>query len=477
MAASNRFIARRRAFAASFTLVSVAAAAAFAQAPPPTAPPTTRPPAQPSGPALPPSAAPGGRPGAGPVAAPGQPQRRPGGTPVEERPEGLRPRPIPPKTAVAGGPAIWFDVLDYDFGPMTNAETRKCKFTYFNIGDAPLTVKDVVPACGCTQPRFERNKTLQPGESAVVEVDFTPPTGGHQAKALHVVSDAKNVPEVYNIRVIGEVEAVLSFDPKTYEFGELKLGEPHEAIFEIKADADSTFFDSVTSRSDMVTASFVDPAPRKGKATMKVTINPKAEWGYFRQGVVQIVTKGKLENGQEVTKTLPLRLTATIVDNVRASDYVIQCGDINFGQAFHGESSVTSVDGAPFEIVDAKIEPMASTNKGVADFQSTLKVVPLTDPATPGYKIIVDGVAGSKSGFISGAVTFGTKGRDGAVVKRSLGLNGHIDEPGARRPGLPRPAPAAGGAGRPAATPPAAPAATPPATPRNPPPAAPPAGR
>lgn len=341
---------------------------------------------------------------------------------------------MPAKTAFTGGPAIWFDVLDHDFGPMTNAETRKAKYTYFNIGDAPLVLKDIVPACGCTQPRFDRNKTLQPGESAVIEVDFTPPTGGHQAKALHIVSNAANVPEVFNIRVIGEVDSVLSFEPKTHDLGERKLGQPYEEIIEVKADAEGTLFESVASRSEFVTATFVDEAPRKSTAKIKVTIAPTAPWGFFRAGVLQLVTKGKLENGQEVTKQLPLRLTATFVDGVRASDYVIQCGNMSYGAAFSGETTITSVDGQPFELTNARIEPMASSNKGVADFQSSLKVVPLEKSEGVGYKLIVNGVAGQKTGFVSGTLNFDTKTSDGVTKSRSLGLNGRVDEPGAKPP-------------------------------------------
>src|SRR5262245_22533623 len=131
MRSPSRYVAPRRALVVSLALASIAAGTAVAQNPPATTPPVgpAPPPTRPVVPTVPgdrgaPVTLPP-RPGAAPGA--GQPARRPGGTPVEERPEGLRPRRVPAKAPVTGGPAIWFDVLDHDFGPMTNAETRKAK--------------------------------------------------------------------------------------------------------------------------------------------------------------------------------------------------------------------------------------------------------------------------------------------------------------------------------------------------------------
>lgn len=354
---------------------------------------------------------------------------------MEERPEGLRPRRVPPKMPVTGGPAIWFDVLDYDFGPMSNAETRDCVFTFTNVGDSPLTLMDVVPKCGCTAPTFERGKVYQPGESGKIAVAFTPPTGGHQAKSMVVVSDAKNAVDGLNIRVIGEVEAVLTFEPRSVELGEIRRGQPHEGEIEIVADAPETIFESVNlmARSQGLEARFAGEGEQKGKAILKYRISPDVPWGIYQTGVVEIVVKGKLDNGQEISKRLPFRIIANVADEVKATDFTIKCGAHQYGDAFEGETVVYS-DKA-FEIVDLKIEPLPPGSRGSAQVDYRVEKVPFDDGEKKGWKIKVVGKARESHGFITGKVVFGTRlsGSD-QVVPRHLGIHGYISEPGGSPP-------------------------------------------
>lgn len=413
-------------------LVGLLAGPVIAQAPPtaPAArPPAARPPAaRPDQPARP-AASPPARPGA-PAAAPRQ------GTPVAQRVEGLRPRRPAPRVAFQGGPAIWFEVLDHDFELMTNAETRTTTFRFHNVGDSPLSIIDVVPACACTRPTFQK-ATYQPGESGVIEVAFTPPTGGHQAKSLQVLTNAKSPGEVVNIRVIGEVDAVLTFTPQSLDVGEVKRGEGAVKEFELVADAPATIFQSVAlnARAQHVAASFVDaPGKREGKAIVKVSIDPAAPWGFFRTGVAEVEVTGKLDNGSPVSKKIPVRILATIVDDVRASTYIINFGQSHYGDEVKGETIITSTDGKAFEILDPKIVKLTSASRGVADFEGTVEVLPLNDPEKPdekGYRLVVTGTVGAATGFVSGTLEFSTRmeGSD-VAVKRSIGLNGRVDEPG-----------------------------------------------
>ncbi|HMN97364.1 MAG TPA: DUF1573 domain-containing protein [Phycisphaerales bacterium] len=404
---------------------------AVAQAPP-QRPPATAPERPAAAPPARPAAAPAGRQAA--TGQAGTPQRR--ATPVNERIEGLRPRTPGPRVPYQGGPAIWFEVLDHDFELMTNAETRNATFRFHNVGDSPLQVIDVVASCGCTRPIFAK-ATYQPGESGVIEVAFTPPTGGHQAKSLKVLTNAKSPGEVVNIRVIGEVDTVLAFSPQTLDLGEVRRGQGKHMEFELVADAPVTVFQnlSLNPRAQHIAASFTDPlGKREGKAGVEVSIGPDAPWGFFRTGLVEIEVVGKLDNGEPVSKRLPVRILATVVDDIRASAYIIQLGQSHYGDLVKGETIITSVDGEEFEIVDPKLELLSSTNRGVADFAGSFEILPYVDPEKPevkGYKIVISGTVGNASGFVSGSLEFGTRIKGAtAVTKRSIGLNGRVDEPG-----------------------------------------------
>lgn len=345
----------------------------------------------------------------------------------QELPAGLIPRQPGPMIRTTGGPAIYFPVLDAQFGKMTNAETRSYAFKFINTGDAPLTIKDVVPACGCTRPSWDRTRVYQPGEEGVIQVDFTPPTGGHQAKSLSVMTDAKVPGELVKIRVIGDVESVLTFSPTSHDVGEIELGKPFSTQFTITSDAPDTYFDEVIVMRGgaPMSARFVEPAPVKHKALVEVVLPANLPWGQMRSGALQLKMRGKMDDGREMTKTLPFRVTGVVVDDIRASEYVINLGNPSQGGDFSGKVHVFHKDGKPFEIVEPMVNAMNSTSRGVVDATYTLEVNPSSDPKG-GYELVLSGKVLGEHGFLAGTVNFKTKDADGAVVERALGINGRV---------------------------------------------------
>ncbi|MCA9284436.1 MAG: DUF1573 domain-containing protein [Phycisphaerales bacterium] len=355
---------------------------------------------------------------------------------LETIPEGLRPRKPGPMIRTTGGPAIYFPVLDAELGRMTNAETKNYTFKFINTGDQPLTLTEVVPACGCTRPTFDRTRTYQPGEEGEILVAFTPPTGGLQAKSMSVMTNAKIPGELVKIRVIGDVEAVLSFSPQMKDVGEIELGKPFTTNIEITADATDTYFDEVAVRGGGMSAKFTEPAPMKSVAKIEVALPADLPWGRMRSGVLMLKTSGKMEDGRKLTKTLPFRITGVVVDNLRADDYIINLGNPSQGGDFSGKVHVYEKDGKPFEILEPLVKAMSSTSKGVVDAKYDLKIVPSKEEKG-GFDVVLSGTVLGEHGFLSGTVDFKTKEADGTVKERSLGINGRVfpaDRPGGAAP-------------------------------------------
>ena len=59
----------------------------------------------------------------------------------------------------------------YDFGTIVQGEVVSHTFHFENAGDDVLIVQDLIPDCGCTQPKIDK-KILNPGEESSVEVIF-----------------------------------------------------------------------------------------------------------------------------------------------------------------------------------------------------------------------------------------------------------------------------------------------------------------
>jgi hypothetical protein len=71
------------------------------------------------------------------------------------------------------GPIIKFKTTIYDFGTVNGDDVVQCNFVFYNKGDAPLLLKSVDAACGCTVPTWPK-KPLMPGDSAVIATVFHP---------------------------------------------------------------------------------------------------------------------------------------------------------------------------------------------------------------------------------------------------------------------------------------------------------------
>ncbi|MBT4338370.1 MAG: DUF1573 domain-containing protein [Bacteroidetes bacterium] len=87
-----------------------------------------------------------------------------------------------PDNEVAGGPKINFEETSFDFGEIEEGSYAKHIFEFKNIGDKPLLLKEVKPACGCTASEWTREPIL-PGEKGSVTAVFN--SRGYGGRSFH----------------------------------------------------------------------------------------------------------------------------------------------------------------------------------------------------------------------------------------------------------------------------------------------------
>lgn len=88
-----------------------------------------------------------------------------------------------------GAPKIQVDGETYDFGSVIAGTFVSHKFIITNVGDSPLTIKNVTTSCGCTVVDLEK-KVLAAGESDELQADLS--TNGYHGrieKRIYVESD------------------------------------------------------------------------------------------------------------------------------------------------------------------------------------------------------------------------------------------------------------------------------------------------
>lgn len=92
-----------------------------------------------------------------------------------------------------------FESETIDYGKIAQGSEGKRVFEFTNIGDAPLTIKDIKSTCGCTVPK-RPEKPIMPGEKGQIEVSYDTKRLGGFSKAITVYSNAKNERKMLKIK-------------------------------------------------------------------------------------------------------------------------------------------------------------------------------------------------------------------------------------------------------------------------------------
>ena len=172
-------------------------------------------------------------------------------------------------------------------------------FLFTNSGDSPVKIKDVLPQCGCTVPKYP--PTIAPGETASVRLQINTKTlhSGKNSKTTTVLTDAPGAERVI-LQVRMQLFTPLEFLPKSMiylrtrpgrERIERVLARPHRPKMKIVG---------VTSSNPNIKAS-LEPVkvlaaknagqegglaaallPREGDSWIKVSLLPSAPVGIHR---------------------------------------------------------------------------------------------------------------------------------------------------------------------------------------------------
>ena len=101
-------------------------------------------------------------------------------------------------------PILKFDFDTYDFGEVTDGEIVEVDYTFKNTGESNLIIYDASASCGCTVPKYPKDKEIKPGESGVIKARFdSSGQTGKQVKSITLTTNTKNSKKI--IRMSGFV--------------------------------------------------------------------------------------------------------------------------------------------------------------------------------------------------------------------------------------------------------------------------------
>ncbi len=93
---------------------------------------------------------------------------------------------------------IKFNKPTFDFGDIPAEKEVVTCFVYKNIGEHALKIKNIQSSCGCTIPKWSREK-LRQGKKDSIMVMYDAETYGYFSKAIYIFSNAESSPDALYI--------------------------------------------------------------------------------------------------------------------------------------------------------------------------------------------------------------------------------------------------------------------------------------
>jgi hypothetical protein len=128
-------------------------------------------------------------------------------------------------------PVIKFKNLAFDFGEADAGTVLDILFNFENAGGDILSIKNIVPACGCTTAELKK-KDYQPGEKGVIATKFY--TSGYSGRVIKTITVTSNDPDSPEVRLtISGTVALKDFaqadlKPDHIVFGTVSAGKTYE---------------------------------------------------------------------------------------------------------------------------------------------------------------------------------------------------------------------------------------------------------
>ncbi len=107
--------------------------------------------------------------------------------------------PVATDAPADGGPKMTFEVMEVDYGTITQGSDPLRVFKFTNVGDEPLIISKAKGSCGCTVPKYPQDPIL-PGEAAEIEVRYDTNRIGPFQKTVTLTTNEADPTHVLKIK-------------------------------------------------------------------------------------------------------------------------------------------------------------------------------------------------------------------------------------------------------------------------------------
>lgn len=100
-------------------------------------------------------------------------------------------------------PAMQFSKEEHDFGTINDGDIVEHKFSFKNVGEAPLIITNATATCGCTVPEWPKEPIAVGGSGEILVRFNSKNKPGNQAKTVTIT--ANTYPSANKVRIRANV--------------------------------------------------------------------------------------------------------------------------------------------------------------------------------------------------------------------------------------------------------------------------------
>ncbi len=309
------------------------------------------------------------------------------------------------------GATIAFEMIEHDFGKVSDTESLEFDFAFKNEGTSILVVKDVKTSCGCTTTKLSQTE-FAPGEGDDIHVKFKPKSGGKQSKYITVITNDPDNPQL-KLKITADVIPVVGMQPRSLQFGTVERGNSETLTAKVTSQDPGFRIKNVVVNGQNLSAN-IKGEPRKivpddgenvyiagstvaqqAEQEIEIVLHDDAPTGRFYRQITVIALAAAEEGQVQKEHTLTLQAHANIVGDIQTTPQFIRVPVLNQGDDFRKDVIVTRRSGQAFKILDVTIAD--SNMEGVE-----ISTEPYNAGGVHGYRISVSGNAGQFIGSFRG---------------------------------------------------------------------------
>lgn len=271
---------------------------------------------------------------------------------------GTIPPPIQESKATRGnaeGASLVFDVVEHDFGEVTDEGPVEMSFPFTNVGMQSVTINRMHSYCGCTTPELEK-KTYAPGEKGEIKVVFDPSRRhGLQIKKIQVYTDDPVNP-VKMLVAQGYVRALAYLEPHMVNFGDVvKGGTLSKVVYVMGAKEDFTITGTRSSDPELLGAEIIASAPvdqdgvEMQRWTIRVDLLGAKRSGRYSEQI-------ELLTNDPRRPSLDLNVLLRVPSDLKLGWPMVRVGRLTKGDSIEEEILLRHEGGKPFTIESIESE-------------------------------------------------------------------------------------------------------------------------